>query len=153
MKRFLTPVFLFSLLAAILAGCTNNSVVIVTGLKGELTGIVCASDGTVTASWHVTNPNIVSYLFARVRSKVYLNGTYVGMIVDENPLGIPASAEVDRAGKITGGDAAARGVLADAVAHGPASYRVDTQITIRIYGDSVEESKLTHTGTVPVTAK
>jgi hypothetical protein len=152
MKRLSAPVFLFSLLAAILTGCINTSRIIATGLKGELTGIICGSDGTVTATWHVTNTNVVSYLFARVRSKVYVNGSYVGMIVNENPLGIPASTEVDRSGQITGSDAAAKRVLADALAHGSASYQVDTQVTVRIYGDTVEETKLSHSGTVPVTA-
>ena len=153
MKRLSAPVLLLSLLAALLAGCSNDSQIIATGLKGELTGIVCASDGTVTAGWRVTNSNVVAYIFSRVRSKVYVNGTYVGMIVDENPLGIPASAVIDRPGKITGSDAAAGRAIAEAQAHGSASYRVDTQITIRLYGDATEESKLTSSGTVPVLTK
>lgn len=153
MKRLLAPFFLLLWLATGQTGCTNTSRLIATGLEARLTEIVRAGDGTVTASWHVTNTNVVSYLFARVRSKIYLNGVYLGVIINENPLGIPAGTDVERSGIITGGDAAASRALAEALAHGSASYRVDTQITVRIYGETVEETKLTHTGTVPVTAK
>lgn len=152
MKRFLAPAFLV-ILAATLSACSNGSRIVATGLEGKLTRIVRASDGSVTASWHVSNPNVVAYLFARVSSKIFLNGTYVGVIVDENPLGLPASSEADRAGKITGGDAAAARVLAEAVALGSANYRVETQITLRIYDDVVEKSMLLNSGTVPVTAQ
>ncbi len=153
MKRSLTPLFLLALLASIFTACVNSSRIIATGLEAKLTSIVRSSDGTVTASWHVNNPNIVSYLFSRVASKIYLNGSYVGALVSEDPLGIPANSEVDRSGIITGGDAAAARVISDAITHGSATYRVDTQITIRIYDDTIEKSSLTNSGTVPVTAK
>ena len=153
MKRSLTPLFLLALLASVFTACVNSSRIIATGLEAKLTSIVRSSDGTVTASWHVNNPNIVSYLFSRFASKIYLNGSYVGAIVSEDPLGIPANSEVDRSGIITGGDAAAARVISDAITHGSATYRVDTQITIRIYDDTIEKSSLTNSGTVPVTAK
>lgn len=153
MKRLLTPWFLLALVAGFTAGCNNTSKIIATGLKGELTGINCASDGTVTATWHVTNSNVVAYLFSRVSSKVYLNGTLVGMIVDENPQGIPANSAVDRSGKIAVGNEAARQALAAAREKGTASYLVDTQVTVTLYGDEFEKITLTHTGMVPVTAK
>ena len=153
MKRFFTPVLLLAISTVLLTACSNLGRVIATGLEGRLTGIVCGSDGSVTASWHVTNTNVFPYLFSRVASKVYINGTYVGSMLDENPMGIPASAEVERSGRITGGDAAASRVLAEALAQGTASYRVDTQITIRIYDDTVEKSVLTNSGTVTVKAK
>lgn len=153
MKRSLPPLLLLALLASIFTACANSSRIIATGLEAKLTSIVRSSDGTVTASWHVNNPNIVSYLFSRVASKIYLNGSYVGAIVSEDPLGIPANSGVDRSGIITGSDAAAARVISDAITHGSATYRVDTQITIRIYDDTIEKSSLTNSGTVPVTAK
>ena len=153
MKRSITPVLLMVALAAVLTACTNSSRIIAAGLETKLTKIVRAADGTVTADWHVNNPNIVSYLFSRVSAKVYLNGTYVGVIVDEKPLGVPANTEVERSGKISGSDAAAARVLTEAIARGSASYRVDTQITILVYDDNIEKSNLSNTGTVPVSAQ
>ena len=153
MKRSLTPLVLFALFASAFTACTNSSRIIATGLEAKLTGIVRATDGKVTATWHVSNPNIVSYNFSRVTSKVYLNGSYVGAIVNEDPIGIAANSEADRTGVITGGDSVAAQVIADAVAHGSATYRVDSQITILVYDDTIEKSSLTASGTVPVTGK
>jgi predicted secreted protein len=153
MKRLLTPLFLLALVAGFTASCNNASKIIATGLKGELTGINCASDGTVTATWRVTNDNVVAYLFSRVSSKVFLNGTLVGLLVNENPEGIPANTTVERSGKVKVGDESARRALAAAKEKGTASYVVDTQVTVTLYGDEFEKISLTHTGTVPVTAK
>jgi hypothetical protein len=89
----------------------------------------------------------------RVRAKIYLNGTYLGLITNDTPLAIPANTMSVRSGQVTGGDPAARRALDAAVAQGSASYRVDSQITICIYDDSFEESKLTAAGTVVVKAE
>jgi hypothetical protein len=153
MKRLFAPVFLLALVAGFTASCTNPAKVMATGLKGELTGINCASDGTVTAAWRVTNDNVVSYLFSRVSSKVYLNGTLVGLLINENPEGIPANTTVERSGKIKISDEAARRALAAAQEKGTASYVVDTTVTVTTYGDEFEKITLTNSGTVPVTTK
>jgi hypothetical protein len=153
MKRLVAPVFLLALMAALLPGCTSTSQLIAVGLRIELTGITQAGDGSVSASWHVANSNVVAYLLTRVTHKVYLNGTYLGMVVDEEPLAVPANSNAGRSSKLTGGNAAATRVVAAAAANGSGSYRVDTQIIIRIYGDTIEKSALANTGTVPVVAK
>jgi hypothetical protein len=153
MKKLLAPFFLLALVAGFNAGCTNTSKIMATGLKGELTGIHCAGDGTVTATWRVTNDNVVAYLFSRVSSKVYLNGTLVGLLVNENPEGIPANTTVERSGQIKIGDEAARRALTAAQEKGSASYTVDTTVTVTLYGDEIEKITLTNSGTVPVTAK
>jgi hypothetical protein len=88
-----------------------------------------------------------------VGHKIYLNGTYLGTIVDNEPLGVPASSQAGRTNKLTGGDAAATRVLTEAAASGSGNYRMETQITVLIYGDSVEKASLANTGTVPVTIK
>jgi hypothetical protein len=153
MKRLLAPVFLLTLMAAILPGCSNSSQLIAVGLRIELTGITQASDGSVSATWHVANSNVVAYLLTRVTHKVYLDGTYLGMIVDEEPLAVPANSNAGRSNKLARGDAAAARVVAAAVANGSGNYRIDTQIIIRIYGDTIEKSVLANAGSVPVTAK
>jgi hypothetical protein len=153
MKNFPYPAFLLALLAAFFASCTNTSRLVSTGLGVELTGIERAGDGAVAASWRVDNPNIVAYLLSRVSHKVYLNGTYLGTIVDEEPLAVPASTNSGRTSRLTGGDAAASRVLAEAIARGSANYRMDTQLVVRIYDETVEKASLASSGTVPVTAK
>lgn len=153
MKKALLPFCLLALLAALVSGCTNTSKLVSRGLKAEVTSIVRAPDGSVTASWRVTNDNIVAYIFNRVRAKIYLNGTYLGLLTNDTPLAIPANTMSVRSGKVTGGDPAARRALDAAVAQGSASYRVDSQVTICIYDDTFEESKLTAAGTVTVKAE
>lgn len=153
MKKLFAPIFLLALVAAFIAGCNSTSKIMATGLKGELTGINCASDGTVTATWRVTNDNVVAYLFSRVSSKVFLDGTMVGLLINENPEGIPANTTVERSGKIKVGDETARRALAAAQEKGSASYMVDTTVTVTLYGDEVEKITLTNSGTVPVTTK
>lgn len=153
MKRMFAPILLLAMVAGFTSSCTNASKIMATGLKGELTNINCASDGTVTASWRVTNDNVVAYLFSRVSSKVYLNGTLVGLLVNENPEAIPANKTVERSGQIKVGDETARQALAAAQAKGLASYVVDTTVTVTLYGDEIEKINLTNSGTVPVTTK
>ena len=55
--------------------------------------------------------------------------------------------------KLTLAGPAAERLLAEAAAKGRAEYRVDTQVTVRLYSDMMEKSDLTHAGSVPVTAK
>ena len=153
MKRFYTPVLLLTLLAACVLGCRNTSVIIATGLRVELTAITNNADGTVSASWRMVNPNIASYLLSSTSHKVYLNGVLLGTITDHEPLGVPASTSVDRASKLGAGDAAASRTLAEAMTKGSGNYRVDSQIVIRIYDETVEKATLTNSGTVPVVAK
>ena len=153
MKRFFAPVFLLTLLGTCVLGCRNTSVIIATGLRVELTAITNNADGTVSASWRMVNPNIASYLLSSTSHKVYLNGVLLGTITDHEPLGVPASTSVDRASKLGGGDAAASRTLANAAAKGAGDYRVDSQIVIRIYDETIEKAVLTNSGTVPVTAK
>lgn len=153
MQKLSAPVILLALLAVFLPACTNVGRLVATGLRVEVTGIERASDGTISASWHVANSNIVAYLLSQVSHKIYLNGAYLGATMDKEPLGVPASSNAGRTTKLAGGDAAVARVLAEAAAHGSANYRVETQLIILIYGDSTEKANLTGTGVVPVTAK
>jgi hypothetical protein len=153
MKRFLTPVFLLALLATLPAGCSNPAKLIAVGLKIEVTGIERAADGSVAATWQVDNSNVVSYLVSHVSHKIYLNGTYLGIVKDEEPMGIPASAKAARTSKLKDGDASAARVVAEAAASGSGSYRIESVIIFRIYDDNVQRSELSGSGTAHVTAK
>ena len=152
MKQLITPFLLLGLLAALITGCSSGQIVTV-GLKVELIRIQRAGDGSAQVTWRVNNPNVVAYLLSETRHRIYLNGTLVGTAVDAEPTAFPAQSSVDKTAKLTlAGSAAERG-LSEAVAAGSASYRVDTQVIVRIYGDSIEKGNLSHTGTVPVTGK
>jgi len=153
MKKLLTPIFLAGLVAMIAAACSNTSRLIVTGLEIELTGIERAADGTVSVAWQVKNPNVVSYLFSKVSHKIQLNGISVGSIEDNEPLAVPASNSAARTSKLTGLSAAASHTLDEAVTAGSARYRLDSQITILIYDDTIERSALSNSGTVGVKSK
>jgi hypothetical protein len=101
----------------------------------------------------VSNANIGPYLLSRVSHKIKLNGTYIGTVLDEEPLAILPGNKAGRTSKLTGGNAASDQVVNDAVARGSANYQLDTQITILIYDETVEKSVLANFGTVPVTGK
>jgi len=152
MKKFLTPFFLVSLLALLGTGCSSSNT-ITAGLRVELTGIARAGDGTTQADWRVVNPNVVSYLLAQSTHRVYLDGVLIGTITDKNAMALPAHNHSARSSLLKSDGAAADRALAAAVAAKSASYRVESDIIIRLYGDSTERSGLTSTGTVPVTTK
>jgi LEA14-like dessication related protein len=153
MKRLLAPVFLLALLAALPAGCANPAKLIAVGLKIEVTAIERAADGTITAAWHVDNSNVVAYLVSRVSHKIYLNGTYLGAVEENEPMAIPAGAKAGRTSKLSGGDVATARVITEAAAGGSGSYRIDTVIVFRLYDEEVQRSELAGSGTATVTAK
>ncbi len=153
MKKLHIPAILLAVLVAFLAGCNNTSRLVSNGLGVELTKIERGSDGTVSVSWRVENSNIVPYLLSRISHKIYLDGTYLGAIMEEEPLAVPASTNSGRTSKLAKEDAAAAQAISVAIARGSGSYRMDTQIVIRIYDENVEKANLANSGTVPVTAK
>lgn len=154
MKKLLTPLFLALGCALFLAGCGHNvSEIIVVGLNAELTGIERAGDGTVTVKWSMVNPNVTPYLLSGVTNKIYLNGTLVGSTVETEAFGLPAQQAVHKTTRLTVAGPDATRVIAEAAAHGSAAYRVDSQLVILLYGESTEKGTLTHSGSVPVTAK
>ena len=153
MKKFLTPFFLVTLLALV-AGCSssrNNSTT--AGVKIELTGVVRASDGSTRVSWRVANPNVISYLLSQATHQIYLNGVLVGTVKDREPLAVMPQAHTDRTSPMASAGPAGDSALAAAATTGSAAYRVESSLVIQLYGEMVDKSDLTATGTVPVTAK
>lgn len=152
MKRCLPPLVLLVLLG-VFAACSNVSKIIATGLDVEITGIERTADHTAEVSWRLKNPNVVSYLLARVTLKVRLNNVALGTINHSSPLALPANHNVDRTGTLAGLSGDAARALADAVAAGSTNYHVDTEIIVQIYDEDTEKSVLTNSGTVSVKAK
>lgn len=153
MKKFLTPFFLVTLLA-LLAGCSsisNNSTT--AGVKIELTGLVRAGDGTARVSWRVANPNVISYILSQASHRIYLNGVLIGTVHYREPVAVLPQAHTDVTSTMTSAGPAADSALAAAVTAGSAAYRVESAIVVQLYGEMIDKSNLTATGTVPVTAK
>ncbi len=148
MKKYFAPV----LLLLLLAGCSSNNTITV-GLKIELTGIARSHDGTTQVSWRIVNPNIVSYLVDETTHRIYLNGTLVGTTQENEAMAIPAQTNANRTTKLVTAGAAAERTLSEAIAAGTATYRTESIIIIRLYGDKTDKSSLTSAGKVPVTAK
>lgn len=153
MKKCLLPLFLLVCGLVFPSGCNNTGTIIVVGLRIELTGIERAPDGTTTASWRVMNPNVAPYLLSRTSHKIYLNGTLVGTTTDTDPMAIPARNNAGKTSKLILAGPAAERLLAEAVGHGPVSYRVDSSLVVLIYNDSTEKSSLSGTGMVTVSSK
>lgn len=148
MKRLLTPLFLMVGLAAFLTACNSTSRIIANGLAIELTAIEPQTDGTVKVSWHVANSNVVSYLLSRVQLKISLNGNHLGTIEDLQPLPVPQASNSGRTTVLKPSAQAAK-LLAE-LSNQTVRYQVETKITILIYGDEVEDSKLSNAGSVRV---
>lgn len=149
----------FSLLlwAGLLIGgfsaCSNTPAIIAGELKVALAKVERAGDGTVQVTWVVENPNVVSYLVSKSTHKIMLNGTLVGTIAQDSPLGVPASNRVERSGALVTAGPAAAAVIDQALAQGSAAYRVDSTILLLILDDKFEKVHLTRSGSVAVVAK
>ncbi len=149
MKKFLIPFFLLLLLA----GCSSsNNNTITVGLKIELTGLARSNDGTTLVSWRIVNPNIVSYLVDETTHRIYLNGTLVGTTQEKEVMAIPAQTNANRTTRLVTSGTTAERTLSEAIAASPATYRTESIIIVRLYGDRTDKSSLTSAGKVPVTA-
>ena len=154
MKKLLTPLLVLACSLLIFAGCTGfERGLTAVGLSVELTGIERAADGTVSVAWRLVNPNISPYLIARTNHKIFLDGKLVGTALNEEPTAVPAQQSVAKVTRLTLADAAAAGLVAETAARGTAAYRVETQLLIRLYGETTDKGALTHSGSVPVTNK
>lgn len=153
MKQLLTSLLLLSLVLGGLTSCTSTSTIIAAGLQIELVQVQRGSNGAVQVTWRFHNPNVVSYLFSKVSLRVALDGTLIGTIQDDAPLGLPASNHADRTGTLVSAGAAADQVIDQALARGSAFYRVDSTVWVLIVDDEMEKIPLSRTGSVPVTTK
>jgi hypothetical protein len=153
MKNLLTPLLLACSVLC-LAGCsgfTQGATAI--GLSVEVTGVNRAADGAVEVSFRLDNPNIVPYLLAETTHRIFLNGTLIGIHRNLQAVALPAQTKLEGMARlIPEGPAAVRAVN-DAVAAGSASYRTETALLIRLYGETTDKGTLVGTGTVAVTAK
>jgi hypothetical protein len=141
MKKTLAPLIVFLGLLSLLAGC--RSAPRINGLMVELAQLEQAADGTFTATLRYTNPNVVAYNVARSTHKLTLNGRPVGTIVAQDPVGVPPQFTLTHRGrlKLSG---------STTLPAGAAEYRMDTQLTLRLFGDALERVDFHSAGTTQV---
>lgn len=152
MKK-LTLLLLAGLLIGGFCACTSTSEIIAGDLKVAMSRIERMGDGTVHAYWRVDNPNVVAYLVSKGTHKILLNGTLLGTIIQDKPLGVPAQTKLERSSTVTLVGPAANQVLDQAIARGSAEYRVESTIVLLIIDEQFEKVRRTYSGTVPVIAK
>ena len=152
MKKILPPLLLALFLVCGFTAC-GSADFLTAGLKIELTGIERMGDGSVHVSWRVQNPNVFSYLLDKTSHKVSLNGTLVGTLTDNAPLGVPAQNHAERTGVLTPAKSDVKAVIDQAVTQGSAAYRLDSALNVLLVEDKFERVALASSGTVPVTAK
>jgi hypothetical protein len=152
MKPPLTLFFRLTLFLFVAAGCSSSNRIVV-GLQVQLTAITCTADGGADVSWRLSNPNIVPYLLAETTHRITLNGVLLGTLRNKAPVAIPAQAIIEgTAHLVPEGPAAAQAIKA-ALAAGSASYHTETDLLIRLYGETTDKGTLVGSGTVTVTAK
>ena len=154
MKKLLTP-FVLLLLGCLLfpSGCNNTGRIVVAGLRVETTGLERSSDGTTRVTWRMVNPNIAPYLLTRVSQKVFLNNTLVGTILDKEAMAVPAQDHASRTSRLVPAGPAADRLIAEAVGQGPVSYRMEAELMIQLYGETIEKGEISGAGSVKVTGK
>lgn len=152
MKFLRAPFVVCMILAAFLAGCGGPNTATV-GLNVELTRITQTGGGPVQVTWRVLNPNIVPYLISRTTHRVYLDGVLIGTVDDRDALAIPAQTNQERTTALSSAGPAADRAIAAAATAGTATYRMESAVIVRLYGDNTEKSELRGGGKVPVTSK
>jgi hypothetical protein len=136
-----------------LTACTSDSTVISEGLGIEVLKIERSAAGNCEVSWRITNPNVVTYVLDRSTHKIFLDGVEIGTITQSKRMGVPARDSAAGVASLTPTSPVAIQKLADVVAAGSASYRVESSIWLLLIDDDLSRSQLVNTGKVPVTAQ
>jgi hypothetical protein len=144
MKHLLPLLCCVGLLTA-LTGCNSRSGQ--TGLSIEAVRLVHGANGTVTVDLVLLNPSVVAFNIASSKHTLYLNGREAGRIVIKEPSAVAAENQTSFSAPLLVDKAA---VLP---AEGRVSYRLETELELRLYGDSVEYAKLASLGTLTVVGK
>jgi hypothetical protein len=141
MKTFLLSALWLGLVG-LLASCSSNTNATV-GLRLELESIERDGNGGATATVRIVNPNLVAYNIDRATHRVFLGERLVGTLEVKRPLGIPAQNVGRHTGALTMDKSATLAV-------GSASYRLESKVVLRLYGERTEDAKLSGSGTVTV---
>jgi hypothetical protein len=143
MRKLVAPLLLAIGLLALLVGCSSPPL---TGFTIELQKIEQAADGSLIATARLVNPNVVAYNVDSSTHALYLDGKLAGTLSASGAEGVPAQNSVVTTAKFS----TAPGFV---LKSGTASYRLESVLVMRLYGDSTEKQKLTSTGTVQIVTK
>lgn len=110
------------------------------GLGIELAALEAAA-GQATVRY--VNPSVVSYNVEHSTHRVFLDGKLVGKIEIKTPLGIPAQRNLEQSGTFVADKGASLPV-------GSANYRIESELTLVLYGDNQQTSKLSGSGAIVV---
>ena len=98
--KFASPLLaVFALVSLLLTGCSSHGPV--GGMTATLVDIhptnASLLESEAVATLRLTNENIAPLGFSGVHIKLYLNGSYVGSGVTDNPFGVPPLNSVTQA--------------------------------------------------------
>ncbi len=144
MKFALPFLFCLGLLAA-LTGCSSHTDK--TGLNIEAVRLVHAADGSVNADLVLLNPSVVAFNVASSKHALYLDGRLVGHVAIKDPVGVAAQSQASLTAPLQLEKGAAL------PADGRAGYRLETELELRLYGETVEYTKLNASGTLTIVGK
>jgi hypothetical protein len=127
--------------ALLLAGCSSAPPM--AGLGLELASIERRTDGSAVATVRIVNPNTVAYNVASASHRIFLGDRAVGTLEISKPIGVPAQNVGLHTGplKLESGAALPAGTVA---------YRLESRVTMVLWGDRSETNKLSGRGTVEV---
>lgn len=119
------------------AACSSQ---IPVGLGVELASLELSA-GTATIRY--ANPSVVSYNVEHSSHRVFLDGKFVGTVELKAPLGIPQQRNLEQSGTFVVDKGAN-------ISAGSANYRLESTLTLVLYGENLQTSKLAGSGTVVV---
>jgi hypothetical protein len=89
------------------------------------------------------NPSVVAYNVEHSSHRVILDGKFVGTVELKAPIGIPQQRNLEQSGTFVAEKSAN-------IAAGSASYRLESTLFLVLYGDNLQTSKISGSGTVVV---
>ncbi len=131
---------------AALTGC-NTTHKQDTGLSIEVSRFERAADGTAKVQLILLNPSVMAYNIAESTHKLYLGGRYAGRLRFKEAVGLAPQNQSAMETVLL----PERGFILPPT--GPIDYRLETELELRLYGDTVEYTKLAATGTVAVSGR
>lgn len=140
-KAFLSV--LFAIAGLLLCSCSTSRPGLA-GLGVELVKIE-VSGGTAHAVVRLKNPNLIAYNLAQSRHKIELGG-WSGVAETRTPFGVPPQSTQEQRVEIGSG-------RIDQLPREATDYRLESNLKLRLYGDTMESMQITARGRVVVERK
>jgi hypothetical protein len=142
MKKIIFPLFALAALLTV-AGC-NTARPGLAGLKAELAKLEIEG-ATGKATIRYTNPNLIAYNLAQSKHKIHVAG-WSGVAETREAFGVPPQAVAEQV-------VALKPERLEQLAAGAQDYRLESDLTMRLYGESRESMGVTANGRVVVERK